>query len=188
MTGEYMLRSQMRTGAILQTARLVLREMNDADAPFILELLNDPAVLRYIGDKGVRTLDDAVEYMRTGPRASYAQFGFGLWLVELEDGTAPIGICGLIKRPMLDDVDVGFALLPRFRSGGYAFEAASAVIGYARDTLCLRRLIAIANADNEPSGKLLEKLGMSFEKMVQPFPAEPALRLYGTTLDPAPSS
>lgn len=163
---------------VLSTERLVLREFVDADAPFVVELLNDPSFIRNIGDRGVRTLDDAREYIRKGPAASYAQHGFGLWLVELKEGRTPIGMCGLLKRDVLDDVDIGFAYLPAFQSRGYGFEAGKAVLEHARDVLRLPRVAAIVNADNEASGRLLEKLGMAFERMVQPFPDEPPLRLF----------
>src|SRR5688500_8750235 len=122
---------------VLSTPRLTLREMTARDAPFILRLLNDEAFLHYIGDKGVRTEADARQYIAAGPAASYEAFGFGLWLVTLKDGEVPIGICGLLKRPVLDDVDIGFALMPEWRAAGYGFEATSAVVDYARTTLRL---------------------------------------------------
>lgn len=163
---------------ILSTERLILRELEEADAPFILELLNDSSFIRNIGDRGVRTSDDARGYIRRGPAASYAQHGFGLWLVELKESRTPIGMCGLLRRDVLDDVDVGFAYLPDFQSRGYGFEAARAVLDYARDTLRLKRVVAIVNADNEPSARLLEKLGMRFERMVKLAADQPELRLF----------
>lgn len=165
---------------ILDTARLRLREINDADAPFILELLNEPSFIRNIGDRGVRTFEDAREYIRKGPVASYAINGFGLWLVELQATGEPIGMCGLLRRAVLDAPDIGFAFLPAHQSRGYGFESATAVLAHAREVLRLPRVVAIVNADNEVSTRLLEKLGLSFERMVQPFPAEPPLRLYAT--------
>ena len=163
---------------VLATQRLILRQIQAADAPFILELLNDASFIRNIGDRNVRTLDDAREYIRRGPRASYEKHGFGLWLVELkEDGTA-IGICGLLKRDTLDAPDIGFAYLPPFQSKGYGYEAARSVLNHAREILRLPRDVAIVNADNEPSARLLEKLGMRFERMVQLSDNEPPLRLF----------
>jgi [ribosomal protein S5]-alanine N-acetyltransferase len=153
----------------------------DDHAPFIVELLNDPSFIRNIGDRHVRTLDGARAYIRKGPLASYERFGFGLWLVELKDG-APIGMCGLLKRDVLEDVDIGFAYLPAYQSKGYGFEAARAVLDYARDVLQRPRVVAIVNAENTASGRLLEKLGMQFERMVQPFPEEPPLRLFGVDM------
>ena len=167
---------------ILSTERLVLREFVDADAPFILELLNDPSFIRNIGDRGVRTLDDAREYMRKGPVASYAQHGFGLWLVELRADHRPIGMCGLLKRDVLESVDIGFAYLPAFRAQGYGLEAGRAVLDYARGVLRLPRVVAIVNADNDASARLLERLGLHFESMVKPFPDESSLRLYAVDL------
>lgn len=163
---------------VLTTPRLEIREIVEGDAPFILELLNEPSFIRNIGDRGVRTLDDAREYIRKGPAASYATHGFGLWLVELQVGHVPIGMCGLLKRDVLDDVDIGFAYLPAFQSKGYGFEAGRGVLDHARDVLHLSTVVAIVNADNDVSARLLEKLGMTFERMVQPFPDEPPLRLY----------
>jgi len=166
---------------ILATARLAVREIVHTDAPFIVHLLNDPAFIEYVGDKRVRTLDEAREYIEAGPRAMYTEFGFGLWAVQLTDGT-PIGICGLLKRPVLDDVDLGFALLPQFRREGYAFEAASAVVDYARDIVRLDRVVAITNPGNDASVRLLEKLGFAFEQTTKVFPDAPPLKLFGAAL------
>jgi [ribosomal protein S5]-alanine N-acetyltransferase len=163
---------------VLATERLTIRLIDEADAPFILELLNDPSFIRNIGDRNVRTLDDAREYIQKGPLASYERHGFGLWLVELKGEGTPIGICGLLKRDVLDAPDVGFAYLPAFQRRGYGFEAARAVLDHARDTLRLPRVLAIVNADNEASARLLEKLGMRFEGMVQVSDGEPSLRLF----------
>ena len=115
---------------VLETDRLILRWMSAGDAPFILELVTEPSWLRFIGDRGVRTPDDAREYIRKGPVDMYARLGFGLYLTERKEDGVPIGICGLLKRESLDDVDLGFANLPRFWGEGYAYEAALAVIAY----------------------------------------------------------
>ena len=112
---------------VLETERLVLRRLCSDDAEFILELLNQPSFLRYIGDKGVRNAEDAVQYIQTGPQASYERFGFGLYLVELKETGVSIGMCGLLKRDSLPDVDVGFAFLSDYWLQGYAFESAAAV-------------------------------------------------------------
>jgi RimJ/RimL family protein N-acetyltransferase len=151
---------------ILETDRLILRHQVIEDAVFILELLNDPSWIQYIGDRGVRTLDDARKYIIKGPQDMYARLGFGFYLTELKDGGIPIGICGLVKRDFLEDVDVGFAFLPRFWGKGYAFEAASAVMAYAKSVLGLKRIVAITSDDNHASAKLLEKLGLHFEGMI----------------------
>src|SRR5437870_261981 len=133
---------------ILETYRLVLRRLAVEDAEFIFHLLNQPSFLQFIGDKGVRTIDDARNYILTGPIASYERFGFGLYLTELKPTQAPIGICGLLKRETLDDVDVGFAFLPQYWRQGYAFESAAAVMAYGKDVLGLERIVAISSLDN----------------------------------------
>lgn len=152
---------------VLQTERLNLRRLDTDDAEFILELLNDPSFIRYIGDKGVRTLDDARQYILKGPVESYERLGFGLYRVQLKDSGARIGICGLLKRETLEDVDIGFAFLPQYRSKGYAVESASAVMAYARDVLGLHRIVAVTSRDNASSAKVLDKVGLKFERMVR---------------------
>jgi len=148
---------------VLETERLILRRLSVDDGAFILGLLNDPAWLRFIGDKGVRNLEDARNYIVSGPMDMYARLGFGLYLTERKSDAAPIGICGLIKRDALDDVDIGFAFLPDFRGKGYAREAAAAVMAHARSAFGLRRLVAITSPENEASIRLLERLGLRFE-------------------------
>ena len=152
--------------SILETERLKLRELTTDDAEFIFELVNDPAWLQNIGDKGVKNLADAQQYIINGPQASYAKFGFGLYLVALKESAVPIGICGLVKRESLADVDIGFAFLPRFWGNGYAVEAAAAVLTRARDVLGLPRVVAITAPDNQGSIKVLEKIGLRFDKMI----------------------
>ncbi len=150
--------------AILATDRLRLRRLVLDDAPFILKLVNDPSWLEFIGDKGVRTEDDARAYLAQGPIDMYARLGFGLYLVELRDGFVPIGICGLIKRESLADVDIGFAFMPEYRGRGFAYEAALAVMAYARRSHSIRRLVAITAPRNEKSIQLLTRLGMTLEE------------------------
>jgi RimJ/RimL family protein N-acetyltransferase len=147
----------------LETERLILRRLTVDDAQFILTLLNEPSFLRYIGDKKVRNLDDARQYILNGPVASYNRNGFGLNLVELKESHTPIGICGLLKRDELPEPDIGFALLPDFWNKGFAFEAASAVLHDARDK---KRILAITSLDNDASINLLERLGFKFEKVL----------------------
>ncbi len=152
---------------VLETDRLVLRRVTVDDSEFILELLNDPAWLRFIGDRGVRTLDGAREYILKSLVAMYERLGFGLYLTELKDGGLPIGICGLIKRDSLEDVDIGFAFLPEFRGAGYGVESASAVMAYGKNNFGLNRIVAITSPDNHDSARLLEKLGFKFERMLK---------------------
>ena len=167
---------------VLETERLVLRRLSADDAEFILELLNQPSFLRYIGDKGVRNTEDAILYIQTGPVASYDRFGFGLYLVELKDSGVSIGMCGLIKRDSLPDVDVGFAFLPDYWSRGYAFEATAAVMKYGRQVLGLGRIVAITSLDNAASIKLLEKIGLRFERLIKLTEDQPEVRLFGSTV------
>ena len=150
-----------------ETERLILRHFNVDDAEFILGLLNEPSFLRYIGDKKVRNLDDARQYILNGPVASYEKHGFGLNLMELRGSHMPIGMCGLLKREELPEPDIGFALLPDFCSKGFAFEAAAAVLHDARERLRLQRILAITSLDNEASITLLERLGFKFERVIE---------------------
>ena len=166
---------------ILETERLRLRHLApDIDAEFILELLNDPSFIRYIGDKGVRDLDAARRYIIDGPAKSYEAHGFGLYLVELKVNETPIGICGLVKRDTLPNPDIGFAFLPQYWKKGYAFESAVAVMQYARDTLKQDRILAITSPDNEASGRLLDKIGLRFEKMIRLGEDAPEIKLFTT--------
>jgi RimJ/RimL family protein N-acetyltransferase len=162
---------------VLETKRLTLRRLSPADAEFILELLNDEAFLRFVGDKAVRSADDARQYILDGPVASYDRHGFGLWLVELKDSGLPVGMCGLLKRDSLPDVDIGFAFLPAYRSQGYAFEAAAAVLSYGRREFGLKRIVAITNPDNAGSIRVLNKIGMRFERMISVSEGAPEIQL-----------
>ncbi|HST53730.1 MAG TPA: GNAT family N-acetyltransferase [Pyrinomonadaceae bacterium] len=152
---------------VLETDRLILRRLSTDDAEFILRLVNEPSWLRFIGDRGVRSVADARAYILNGPLEMYSRLGFGLYLVELKEEGVSIGLCGLIKRDTLEDVDIGFAFLPEYWGRGYAFEAASAVMAYGRDALGIKRIVAITSADNDSSARLLEKLGFRFERMIK---------------------
>jgi RimJ/RimL family protein N-acetyltransferase len=164
--------------SVIQTRRMVLRELDLGDDAFILELLNEAGFMRYIGDKGVRTLADAREYLLKGPMDSYARNGFGLYAACLRDGT-PIGICGLVRRAGLDDPDVGFAFLARYWTNGYAVESAAAVLAHARRVLKLERIVAITTPDNSSSIAVLEKIGLKFERMIRLVPDGPEIKLFG---------
>jgi ribosomal-protein-alanine N-acetyltransferase len=163
---------------VLETERQILRWLSAEDAAFILELVNDPAWLQFIGDRGVRTLEDARDYILTGPVAMYHREGFGLYLVELKQSATPIGICGLIKRVGLEDIDIGFAFLPAYCGQGYAYESASAVMIYAQDTVGLNRFVAITAPDNQRSIALLTKLGLSFVDMLKSGEDQPEVMLF----------
>lgn len=167
---------------ILETDRLILRQFTPQDAEFILELLNDPSFIQNIGDRNIRSRDDACAYIMNGPAASYAKNGFGLYAVVLKETGETIGMCGLIKREALDDVDIGYALLPRFWSRGYAVEAALATKMYAKDAIGLKRLVAITDPANQGSIRVLEKLGLRFEKMVRLSADDIELKLFAADL------
>ncbi|HZF25151.1 MAG TPA: GNAT family N-acetyltransferase [Steroidobacteraceae bacterium] len=163
----------------IETPRLILERLTLADAEFIFGLVNQPSFVEFIGDKCVRNLDDARDYLLKGPIASYEAHGFGLYLTKLKHDRTPIGMCGLVKREALDDVDVGFAFLPEYWSKGYAVESAAAVLEQGRNAFGLRRIVGIARPDNRGSIRVLEKLGMKFERRVQIMPEGPEDVLYG---------
>ena len=172
---------------ILETQRLILREIVESDDEFMLDLLNQPSFIKYIGDRNVRSLEQAREFIENRYRASYAEHGFGLYAVELKDEfntltharvsafsdqsqipnpKSQIGICGFVKRDTLPDADIGFAFLPQFEKKGYAFESADAMMKYGASVLGLKRVLAITTQDNESSGKLLTKIGFKFDKLI----------------------
>jgi len=163
---------------VIQTERLSLRQLELHDAEFILELLNEAQFLRFIGDKGVRNLADACAYILKGPMDSYQRHDFGLYAACLLDGT-PAGICGLVKRDGLEDVDVGFAFLARHCAQGYAVESASAVLAHARHVLRLQRIVAITSPENFGSIAVLERIGLKFERMIRLAEHSPELKLFG---------
>ena len=161
---------------VIETERLLLRRQAATDAPFLLELMNDPDWIRYIGDRGVRTLEEARAYIRDGAVAMYEQHGFGLYLVETKTDGVPVGICGLLRRDDLDDVDLGFALARAHRGRGYAREAAEATLAYARDVVGLRRVAALVAPGNTASIRLLHDLGFTFDRVCER-PNGPAVHL-----------
>lgn len=167
---------------ILETNRLTLHQVITGDAEFILTLLNDPSYIQNIGDRGVRTLDNARDFIQRKMVASYMEHGFGLYVVRLKDEKTPIGICGLIKRDMLDDVDIGYAFLPRYWSKGYAIESALAVKEFAVNKIGLTRLVGITDPENLGSIRVLVKLGMKFEKMIKLSTDDIDLGLYSIDL------
>jgi RimJ/RimL family protein N-acetyltransferase len=163
LTADYRIGCDLK---ILETDRLVIRHIVLDDASFMLGLLNDSTWLQFIGDRGVRTLDDAAHYISSGPLDMYSRLGFGFYIVELADSATPIGICGLAKRDYLQDVDIGFAMLPQYAGKGYAYESAKAVLDYAKTQLRLPRLVATTRPENTASAYLLQKLGLKFERVM----------------------
>lgn len=161
---------------LLETDRLRLRRFTPEDGAFVHALLSDEGWLRFIGDRGVRDAQGASAYLEKGPIAMYRRHGFGSWLVARKDDGVPVGMCGLIKRDTLPDVDLGFAFLPAFRGTGYAQEAAQATLDYGRRVYGLRRVVAIVSPDNAPSLALLARLGFRFERL-HPVAGAPDLHL-----------
>ncbi|CAN5835850.1 GNAT family N-acetyltransferase [soil metagenome] len=166
---------------ILETERLILCEIVESDAEFIFDLVNQPSFIKYIGNRGIDSLEKAREVIENRYRASYTEFGYGLYLVELKpefctladvrvsasSENIPVGFCGFVRREGLPDADIGFAFLPQFEKKGYAFESASAVMKYGRKILHLTRVLAITSQDNKSSIRLLEKLGFKFERLIK---------------------
>ncbi len=167
---------------ILETDRLLLRELGTADSAFILELVNDEDWLLHIGDRGVRTLQDASRFIEDGPMASYSEHGFGLWCAQLKDDLMPIGLCGVLKREHLDHPDLGYALLPDFRGKGYALEACRGVIEFAQTALDMHTMLAIVSPQNTRSIHLLERLGFEYAGVAPGPGASENVQLFRTTL------
>ncbi len=189
---------------ILETERLVLREIVEPDDEFVLDLLNQPSFIKYIGDRSVRNVEQAREFIENRYRQSYREHGFGLYVVELKaefdmlnDASVStfeiqnpkskiqnraIGICGFVKRDTLPDAEIGFAFLPQFCKQGYALESTVAVMEYGRDVLGLNRVLAITTQDNDSSGKLLEKLGFKFENLIKMPADDEELKLFSTNM------
>jgi len=163
---------------IIETPRLHMRELTIEDADFVFKLVNEPSFLENIGDKGVRNLEDARQFILEGPWTSHRERGYGEFLVELKEGGDPIGICGLLYRECLDVSDIGCAFLPQYWRRGYAYEAACAVMEYGRSTLGIDKIVGLASEENLASIKMLEKLGMSFERTVKMSDDDPGTALY----------
>ena len=152
---------------IVETERLRLREFAFDDTDFIITLLNSPGWIEFIGDRNVKTTEQAKTYLENGPMKIYENHGFGLWMVELKNDKTPIGMCGILKRDTLDFPDLGFCLLPEFSGKGFAYESANATMTVARETYNLDTICAITLANNTPSIKLLEQLGLQFISTIQ---------------------
>jgi RimJ/RimL family protein N-acetyltransferase len=163
---------------IAETPRLLIRELTVDDAEFIFGLVNEPSFLKNIGDKGVRNLEDARKFILEGPWASHRERGYGQFLVELKEGGDPIGVCGLLFRESLNVSDIGCAYLPQYWRRGFAYEAACAVMEYGRETLGIEKIVGLTSKENLASIKALEKLGMSYERIVKMSDTDPGTALY----------
>lgn len=166
---------------ILETERLILSEVTENDAEFMLDLLNQPSFIKYIGDRNVRTIEEAKDFIKTRYQKSYDDYGYGLYLVEtkstINDQRSKIGVCGFVKRDNFQYADIGFAFLPQFEKHGYAFESAQAVMEYGEKTFGFKEVLAITTQDNESSGRLLEKLHFKFNKLIE-MPNGEVLKLF----------
>lgn len=166
---------------ILETERLLIRELIESDAEFILDLLNQPSFIKYIGDRNVRTVEEAKHFLETRYRKSYEDNGYGLYLVELStqhsELRTPVGICGFVKRDNFQYADIGFAFLPQFEKKGFAVESASALMKYGQEVLGFKEVLAITTQDNESSGRLLEKIGFKFDELIE-MPNNEVLKLF----------
>ncbi|MEL4456268.1 GNAT family N-acetyltransferase [Lutimonas vermicola] len=152
---------------VLSTERLLIKKITPADAPFLLELMNDKDWIENIGDRGIKTIEQAQVYITNRFLKSYEEKGFGFYGIVLKESSEMIGTAGLVHREGLDAVDIGYGMLPAFRGKGYAFEATKAVFDYGYNVLRLDKIVAIVNPSNKSSIKLLEKLGLRYEKMVR---------------------
>jgi [ribosomal protein S5]-alanine N-acetyltransferase len=167
---------------LIDTNRLAIRYITEEDFHFIFRLLNEPSWIKYIGDKGIKTEDDAKNYIHTGPLQMYKDFGLGLLLVTLKENAVPIGLCGLIKRPSLENIDLGYAFLPEYTGKGYAFEATKAVIQFGKEQLSIDKIVAITTIDNLNSEKVLLKLGFSFDSLIKENNDSEELKLFTKVL------
>jgi RimJ/RimL family protein N-acetyltransferase len=157
---------KMEGKKILESNRLILRELSTADAPFFKEIVNSDGWIKNIGDRNIHSILDAEEYIKKGPMKSYKENNFGMWLMIEKESGESIGMCGLVDRPGLEDIDIGFALLPKYYKKAFAFEAAAAVLDYAKTTLAIPKIVAICNTDNKDSINLLLKLGYHIDKKI----------------------
>ncbi|MFT5710745.1 MAG: ribosomal-protein-alanine N-acetyltransferase [Halioglobus sp.] len=162
----------------LETARLIIDEITSKDASFILQMLNDPTFIKYVADRGIRTEEQARAYIQDRVVASYEEHGFAMGAVRLKDSGEVIGMCGLVNRDTLEDIDIGYGFLPKFRGKGYALEAAVAVMKMGREDFGLQRLLAIIHPANTASRALAEKMGMHCESMISLTPDEDEICLY----------
>ena len=163
---------------VIETERVILRKFTIDDAAFMLEMLNTPTWLRFIGDRNVKTLEEAENYLLNGNIRSYQEYGFGFYVVVIKETQESIGICGIVKREGLEDVDIGFAFFQQFMGKGYGYEAGSATLNYALNDLKIKKIVAIVDPENVVSIALLKKIGLQFKKMIQLSPKGIELMLF----------
>jgi len=163
---------------IINTERLILREAEPSDNQFFFDLLNTPKWIKYIGDRGIKTLKNAEDYISDKLINSYKTKGYGLYVYELKESHIPIGICGFIKREYLDSVDIGFALLPEYERKGYTYEISIAVLENGEKNLSINNVYAITSKDNIASQELLKKLGFNFKSILNEPDSNEEILLY----------
>lgn len=163
---------------VLESERLYLEEFTINDASFFHELVNDPDWIKYIGDRNIKSIKDAEDYLTNKIIPSYQEFGFGFYIVRIKESKLPIGMCGLIKRQWMNYVDIGYAFLSEFRGKGYAIESSFATKKYAKEQLGIHQLAAITDVNNERSGNLLKKLGFEYNRLITYPGEESKCRLY----------
>lgn len=168
---------------ILETERLRIRHLTEQDATFALKLYTTDPFLRFVGDKSLKTVDDARQYLLDGPISMYQSHGIGLSLVEIKECGTPVGICGLIKRDTLDDIDIGYGFLPEYFNQGYGYESAKAMMDFGRNELKINKIVAITTSDNDSSIRLIKRLGLNFVCNIEEPEGEPALGLYEITFN-----
>ncbi|MCB0381935.1 MAG: GNAT family N-acetyltransferase [Psychroserpens sp.] len=168
---------------VAETNRLLLSKITVEDAAFILELMNTPGWLKYNGDRNVKTLEQASDYIKNNQLKCYETHGYGYYKLQVKcENLKPIGTSGLLKREQLEHVDIGFSLLPDYHRKGYAYEAASEIMKLAKTSFNIKTLSAITLPINHPSIHLLEKLGLSYQKTVKPFEDDKELLLFAKNL------
>ena len=167
---------------LMETARLRMKPVTVNDAELMLTIWNDPAFIRNVTDRGIRTLEQSRDAIKDGAQKLFEDYGYGPYCMSLKSDGSMIGICGLFRRDNLDDPDIGFGVLPDFVGKGYAGEAAQAVVDYARDTLKIGVLTAIVSPENAPSIGLIEKLGLTYERMITMPGDDGAICLYTRAL------
>ena len=167
---------------VAETPRLFISEFQIQDAPFYLELLNTPKWIQFIGDRNLKTVEDAEKYLLERTIPLYKKQGYGFYKLTWKDNNKPIGTAGLIKRVELEHTDIGFALLPSYEGKGFGFESSKAILELAHSKFSLKSVYGITLEHNTNSIKLLEKLGLTFEKRIKPFEDDKELLLFTINL------
>ncbi|MFT6051416.1 MAG: ribosomal-protein-alanine N-acetyltransferase [Halioglobus sp.] len=170
--------SQETSMKTLQTPRLIIEPLNTHDAAITMAILNDPDFIAYVGDRGVRSLEDAKSYIVDRLLPHYQEHGYGMTAVRRRDNGETIGMCGLVNRDSLNYIDIGYAFLPSARGEGFALEACQAVMEMGKKEVGLNELAAIISPQNKASQALAVKLGMVLDCMVRLEPGEDEICLY----------